>query len=114
LIGTPETAIRVRASQWIADGNFIVMEQNRIDLGNADGGGVYTIPSVRSVAVFRACRVCHRVRGGEYCFMPGCERCAGSQLSAHPKLGAATLAGFDVRSSGITLATSMIERRMQT
>jgi len=59
-------------SQWITDGNFIShgTEQDPI-LGNADGGGVFTIPKHPLRQHLHALPQFVTARGGEYCFMPG-------------------------------------------
>jgi Dyp-type peroxidase family len=59
-------------SQWVTDGNFIShgTEQDPI-LGNSEGDGVFTIPKKPVRRRLQGLPQFVRVRGGEYCFMPG-------------------------------------------
>jgi Dyp-type peroxidase family len=59
-------------SQWVTDGNFIShgTEQDPM-IGNAEGGGVFTIPKRPVRRRLHGLPNFVSVRGGEYCFVPG-------------------------------------------
>lgn len=59
-------------SQWLTDGNFIDQgtEQDPL-VGNNEGNGIFTIPSVPVRRRLHGLPRFVVVRGGEYCFMPG-------------------------------------------
>src|SRR5499433_3545038 len=59
-------------SQWVTDGNFIShgTEQDPL-IGNANNGGIYTIPKRPIRRRLHGLPQFVAVRGGEYCFMPG-------------------------------------------
>ena len=65
--------------EWVSDGRFIGAPAEKDPLVNSSDGREFTIPKpIRRLKGLPAFVV---NRGGEYCFMPGCGRCAGSPIS---------------------------------
>jgi hypothetical protein len=74
-------AVRVRPAQWVNDGKFIGAPAERDPLTgpNEDGASSRSQPSDPPPPPGLPDFVVNR--GGEYCFMPACGRCAGSPIS---------------------------------